>query len=65
MRNIVAEKQLNDCVGELCLEPKELLKNFRQSLIDPDTPQNAMWRESADGKKLKLVVSIDDWISLE
>jgi hypothetical protein len=44
--------------GDLCLDvgPRELLKNFRSSLIDPDTPASAKWRRSADGKPMKLVV---------
>ena len=33
-----------------------LLQNVRRGLIDPDTPQSAMWKTDAKGKKLKLVV---------
>ena len=58
MRNTIAQGQKPDCIGGVCLDPKELLKNFRQTLIDPDTPKSAMTRQSADGKKLKLVVGL-------
>ena len=34
-----------------------LLKNVRQGLIDPDTPEDAMTRESIDGDDLVLVFS--------
>jgi beta-glucanase (GH16 family) len=49
------------CTGNpLCIKGKEhepLLANIRQGLIDPDTPQAAMTRTSATGKKQKLVFS--------
>jgi hypothetical protein len=50
-----------DCpFGDLCLDvgPRELLRNYRRSLIDPDTLESAMSRTSADGKPMKLVVSV-------
>lgn len=58
MRDSVAAKQDICTQGDLCLDvgPRELLKNFRSSLIDPDTPASAKWRRSADGKPMKLVV---------
>jgi hypothetical protein len=62
VRQAVASSQKDICtVGDLCLDvgPRDLLKNFRHSLIDPDTPESAKWRKSADGKPLKLVVSIE------
>lgn len=34
-----------------------MLKNLRTGLIDPDTPESAKWRTSADGREWKLVVS--------
>ncbi|KAH9875112.1 hypothetical protein J1614_004601 [Plenodomus biglobosus] len=49
------------CTGNpMCIEGKEnepLLTNLRQGLIDPDTPQDAMTRTSADGSKQVLVFS--------
>ncbi|KAI9677722.1 MAG: hypothetical protein M1829_002494 [Trizodia sp. TS-e1964] len=43
----------------LCIDlgPIPLLKNIRTSLIDPDTPQSALTKVSADGTTLKLVFS--------
>jgi beta-glucanase (GH16 family) len=44
----------------LCIKGKEnepLLTNLRRGLIDPDTPQSAMTRTSADGSKQVLVFS--------
>lgn len=39
-----------------------IFKNIRKGLIDPDTPQSAMTKTSADGKTLKLVVCSKDII---
>lgn len=36
-----------------------LLQNLRKSLIDPDTPKSALTKKAADGKTLKLMVSVD------
>ncbi|MCJ1443671.1 MAG: hypothetical protein MMC23_004171 [Stictis urceolatum] len=52
----------NPCVGNLdCITgvgKQELFKNLRRTLIDPDTPDDAMTKMSADGKtKLKLAFS--------
>lgn len=43
----------------LCLDvgDRSLLKNLRTGLIDPDTPESAKTKVSADGKEWKLVVS--------
>jgi len=44
----------------LCIAGKEhepLLKNLRQGLIDPDTPESAKTRTSHNGKTQKLVFS--------
>ncbi|KAA8893627.1 beta-glucan synthesis-associated [Sphaerosporella brunnea] len=60
VREAVASKEKPACtLGELCLDvgPRPLLKNFRTSLIDSDTPDSAKTRTSADGKQLKLVFS--------
>ncbi|KAF2456245.1 beta-glucan synthesis-associated [Lineolata rhizophorae] len=38
-------------------ETYSLLKNVRTDLIDPDTPDSAMTRESVDGDELELVFS--------
>lgn len=35
-----------------------MLKNIRTGLIDPDTPEDAKKKKSADGKEWKLVVSL-------
>lgn len=42
-----------------CLDvgPRQLLDNIRKGLIDPDTPEEAMWKKNVDGKDWKLVVS--------
>lgn len=47
------------CEGPLCLDvgPIALLQNVRHSLIDPDTPESALTKTSADGKTFRLVVS--------
>ncbi|KAJ6260281.1 hypothetical protein Dda_4506 [Drechslerella dactyloides] len=49
------------CSGFSCLRPElqnqPLLKNVRQGLIDPDTPQSAKTRKATDGKNWKLVFS--------
>lgn len=44
----------------MCLDvgPRPLLNNIRKGLIDPDTPEDAMWKKNADGKAWKLVVSL-------
>lgn len=44
----------------LCLDvgPRPLLNNIRRGLIDPDTPEDAMWKKNVDGKDWKLVVSV-------
>ena len=52
----------NPCVGNPdCITgvgKQELFKNLRRTLIDPDTPDDAMTKMSADGKtKLKLAFS--------
>lgn len=44
----------------MCIKGKEhepLLTNLRSGLIDPDTPDSAMTRTSADGSKQVLVFS--------
>lgn len=49
------------CRGDpLCLDvgSRSLLKNIRTGLIDPDTPEDAKKKKSADGKEWKLVVSL-------
>lgn len=52
------DRQSGDkCGGGLCLGTAPLLKNTRSSLIDPDTPDSAMYKESSTGKKFKLVFS--------
>ncbi|KAI5852427.1 beta-glucan synthesis-associated protein-domain-containing protein [Morchella snyderi] len=47
------------CEGPLCLDvgPIALLQNVRSSLIDPDTPESALTKTSADGKTFRLVFS--------
>lgn len=49
----------------LCLDVGErpLLSNLRQSLIDPDTPEEAHTKKNLNGKEMKLVVSllVKDW----
>lgn len=50
-----------------CLSDKvPLLVNQRVGLIDPDTPQtdDVLWKTDANGKKLKLVVSVEGFISV-
>ena len=39
-----------------------IFKNIRTGLIDPDTPQSAMTKTSADGKTLTLVVRAEDTV---
>ena len=59
VRDYVTVSQQDICKhGDLCLDvgPRDLLKNYRSSLIDPDTPASAKWKKSADGKAMKLVV---------
>lgn len=58
MRDTIRSDNLEECEGPLCLDVGDvpLLKNYRRELVDPDTPEDAMWKESADGKKYKLVV---------
>ncbi|KAJ5604559.1 hypothetical protein N7510_009713 [Penicillium lagena] len=43
----------------LCLDVGErpLLQNIRKGLIDPDTPEDAMYKRNADGKMWQLVFS--------
>lgn len=45
----------------LCLDVGErpLLNNLRKSLIDPDTPKEALTKKNLNGKEMKLVVSIN------
>ena len=38
------------------------MKNIRTGLVDPDTPESAMTKKSADGKTLKLVVCAEDTV---
>jgi hypothetical protein len=47
----------------LCLDVGErpLLQNIRKGLIDPDTPEDAMYKKNADGKVWQLVVSSGLW----
>lgn len=53
-----ARPPVSDCSGPMCLNvgPRPLLRNFKRSLVDPDTPQGAYWRRSHEGKRMKLVV---------
>ena len=57
------EKTQSGCSSgdTLCLDvgDRPLLSNIRRGLIDPDTPESAYSKMSADGKEWKLVVS---WI---
>jgi beta-glucanase (GH16 family) len=43
----------------MCLNvgPRPLMKNIRQGLIDPDTPDSAMTKKTADGSTWNLVYS--------
>ncbi|KAI9849038.1 MAG: hypothetical protein M1837_005929 [Sclerophora amabilis] len=43
-----------DCID---VGPIPLMENIRHGLIDPDTPESAMTRKSAEGQTLKLVFS--------
>jgi hypothetical protein len=36
------------------------LDNLRKSLIDPDTPKEALTKKNVNGKEMKLVVGIFD-----
>lgn len=47
-------KKNPDCLSDSL----PLLNNVRRGLIDPDTPEDAKLKTDANGKKLKLVVSI-------
>lgn len=57
----LTQKEIGPCTNNpLCIKGKEsepLLTNLRKGLIDPDTPQYAMTRESYDGTTQKLVFS--------
>lgn len=57
----MTEPEITPCTNNpLCIKGKEnepLLTNLRSSLIDPDTPKEAMTRTSADGTKQVLVFS--------
>lgn len=46
-------------VNPMCLNvgPRPLMKNIRQGLIDPDTPDSAMTKNTADGSTWNLVYS--------
>jgi hypothetical protein len=37
---------------------RPLLNNLRKSLIDPDTPEEALTKKNLNGKEMKLVVGI-------
>jgi beta-glucan synthesis-associated protein KRE6 len=53
-------KSTSSCATDpMCLSDKAaLLKNLRTGLIDPDTPQSAMNKQSHDGVNMQLVVCI-------
>ncbi|KAJ5646022.1 hypothetical protein N7490_002394 [Penicillium lividum] len=59
MEGVLKPKDLCRPGDMLCLDVGErpLLNNIRHGLIDPDTPEDAYTKISADGKEMKLVFS--------
>lgn len=41
----------------MCLGGRPLLKNYRTTLVDPDSPPGAMFKEASNRKQYKLVFS--------
>jgi hypothetical protein len=62
LENVLKPAALCHPADTLCLDVGErpLLNNLRKSLIDPDTPKEALTKKNINGKEMKLVVCIFD-----